>query len=143
MTGIPERRPPEGEHLDQKQATGHFEVTYWVCGGGILSEGIPCKKEKIGRQKVGYGMVVDGFAKFQALNFGISGPGISERFSFESAKQGIYWKCQALKSKFQGLKFGDSIHHHSIPHLSPLKRGIQTNKQRKEKIRALSSKGRP
>ena len=33
----------------------------------------------LGKQKVGYGMVVDGFAKFQAL-----------------------------KSKFQGLKFGDS-----------------------------------
>ena len=31
----------------------------------------------LGRQKVGYGMVVDGFAKFQALNFGISGPEIS------------------------------------------------------------------
>ena len=32
----------------------------------------------IDRQKVGYGMVVDGFAKSQALNFGISGPEISE-----------------------------------------------------------------
>ena len=38
--------------------------------------------ETIGRQKVGYGMVVDGFAKFQALIFGISGPEISEEFSF-------------------------------------------------------------
>ena len=36
----------------------------------------------IGRQKVGYGTVVDGFAKFQALNFGISGPEISEGLSF-------------------------------------------------------------
>ena len=35
----------------------------------------------LGRQKLGYGMVVDGFAKFQALNFGISGPEISEGFS--------------------------------------------------------------
>ena len=31
---------------------------------------------------MGYGMVVDGFAKFQALNFGISEPEISEGFSF-------------------------------------------------------------
>ena len=28
----------------------------------------------VGRQKVGYGMVVDGIAEFQALKFGISGP---------------------------------------------------------------------
>ena len=34
----------------------------------------------IGRQKVGYEMVVDGFAKFQALKFGISGLEISQRF---------------------------------------------------------------
>ena len=33
--------------------------------------------------------------------------------------EGFYWKFQALKSKFQGMKFGDSIHHHSIPHLLP------------------------
>ena len=37
---------------------------------------------KIGRQKAGYGMVEDGFTKFQALNFGISGLEISEGFSF-------------------------------------------------------------
>ena len=36
----------------------------------------------LGKQKVGYGTVVDGFTKFQALNFGISGPELSERFSF-------------------------------------------------------------
>ena len=36
----------------------------------------------LGRQQLGYGMVVDGFAKFQALHFGISGPEISEGFSF-------------------------------------------------------------
>ena len=36
----------------------------------------------LGRQKVGHGMVVDGFAKFQALKFGISGPEIPEGFSF-------------------------------------------------------------
>ena len=38
---------------------------------------------------MGYGMAVDGFAKFQALNFGISGSEISEGFSFQPAKQGI------------------------------------------------------
>ena len=38
--------------------------------------------KEIGRQKVGYGTVVDGFAKIQTLNFGISGPEISEGFSF-------------------------------------------------------------
>ena len=37
MTGIPKRRPLEGEHWDQKQAMGHFEMTYWVCGQ-VLSE---------------------------------------------------------------------------------------------------------
>ena len=31
---------------------------------------------------MGYGMVVDGFAEFQALNFRISGPEISDGFSF-------------------------------------------------------------
>ena len=36
----------------------------------------------IGKQQVVYGTVVDGFAKFQALNFGISGPEISEGSSF-------------------------------------------------------------
>ena len=36
----------------------------------------------LGRQKVGYGTVVDGFARFQALNFGISGPEIFDGFSF-------------------------------------------------------------
>ena len=36
----------------------------------------------IARQKVGSAMVVDGFAKLQALNFGISGAEISEGFSF-------------------------------------------------------------
>ena len=64
-------------------------------------------------------MVVDGFAKLQALNFGISGPEISEGFSVLPAKQGIFMKIQPLKSTFQGPKFGDSIHHHSIPHLLP------------------------
>ena len=43
----------------------------------------------LGRQKVGYGMVVDVFAKFQALNFGILGAEISQGFSFSPAKQGI------------------------------------------------------
>ena len=34
-------------------------------------------------------MVVDGLAKFQALNFEISGPEISEGFSFKEAKQRV------------------------------------------------------
>ena len=29
---------------------------------------------EVGKQKVGYGMVADGIAKFQVLNFRISGP---------------------------------------------------------------------
>ena len=52
---------------------------------GTEKRGNPLKWEspqKPGRQKVGYGTVVDGFAKFQALNFGISGPEIFEGFSF-------------------------------------------------------------
>ena len=53
---------------------------------GVLVSKIPYR---IGRQKVGYGMVVDGFAKFQALNFGISGSEISEGFFFLPSKQGI------------------------------------------------------
>ena len=45
----------------------------------------PGNRAILGRQKAGYGTVVDGFAKFQALNLGISGEG----FSFHPAKQGI------------------------------------------------------
>ena len=49
-------------------------------------------------------MVVDGFARVQALNFGISGPAISEDFCpFNQQNKGFYWKFQALKSKSQGL----------------------------------------
>ena len=40
------------------------------------------QRKQLGRKKVGYGTVVDGLAKFQALNFGLSLPDISERFSF-------------------------------------------------------------
>ena len=40
------------------------------------------RANSLGRQKVGYETVVHGIAKFQALNFAISGPEISERFSF-------------------------------------------------------------
>ena len=44
---------------------------------------IPFKAEswwpiKLGRQKVGYGMVVDGIAKFQALEFTFQGPNFSK-----------------------------------------------------------------
>ena len=65
-------------------------------------------------------MAVDGFAKLQALNFGISGPEIPKWDSPSNQQnKGFYCKIQALKSKFQGPKFGDSIHRHSIPHLLP------------------------
>ena len=75
---------------------------------------------KLGRQKVGYGTVVDGFAKFQALNFGeFQGQKFLRASPSNQQNKGFYWKFQALKSKFQGLKFGDSIHHRSIPHLLP------------------------
>ena len=50
---------------------------------GFLKPGVPkIARFRAGKQKVGYGMVVDGFAKFQALNFAISGREIPEGFSF-------------------------------------------------------------
>ena len=50
---------------------------------GFLKPGVPkIARFRAGKQNVGYGMVVDGFAKFQALNFAISGPEIPEGFSF-------------------------------------------------------------
>ena len=59
-------------------------VLLWQAAGGKHEE--VCSRvlclSRLGKQKVGYGMVVDGFAKFQALNFGISGPEISEGLSF-------------------------------------------------------------
>ena len=51
--------------------------------------------------------------------FGIQGLKFPRDSSSNQQNKGFYWKVQALKSKFQGLKFGDSIHHHSIPHLLP------------------------
>ena len=73
----------------------------------------------LGRQKVGYGMVADGFAKFQTLNFGIQGLKFVRDSLPNQQNKGFCWKFQALKSKFQGLKFCDSIHRHSIPHPLP------------------------
>ena len=77
---------------------------------------------KIGMQKVGYGMVVDGFAEFQGLK------SLRDSPSNQQSK-GLYWKCQALKCKFltlrckfQGVKFGHSIHHQSMPHPLPAER---------------------
>ena len=51
--------------------------------------------------------------EFQGLKFLRDSPSSQQN-------KGFYWQLQALKSKFQGLKFGNSIHHHSIPHLLPL-----------------------
>ena len=51
--------------------------------------------------------------------FGISGPEISEVSASNQQNKGFYWKLQALKSTFQGLKIGHSIHHRSMPHLLP------------------------
>ena len=79
----------------------------------------PIFANSLGRQNVGYGMVVDGFAKFQALNFGISGPEISEGFSFYGARQrngegvvrrngcpkGCFWRVRFYSAplRFSGL----------------------------------------
>ena len=60
-------------------------------------------------------MVVDGIAKFQTLKFPVKSLVLLVR-------RRIPHKFQALKSKIQGLKFGESIHHRSIPHLLPAKK---------------------
>ena len=58
-------------------------------------------------------------ARMVFLRVGFLAERIFADFFEPQQNKGFYWKFQALKSKFQGLKFGDSIHHHSIPHLLP------------------------
>ena len=54
---------------------------FLLCSDSLL-EVVPQTIVNLGRQDVGNGMVVDGFARFQALNVGISGAEISEEFCF-------------------------------------------------------------
>ena len=57
---------------------------------------------------MGYGAVVDGFARFQALNSGISAPDISENFYVQPAKQGILLLISGPEKQISGLKSGHS-----------------------------------
>ena len=68
--------------------------------GAVCSD--PVCIEFLGRQKVGYGMVVEGIAKFQALKFYFSGSEISSKIPCFA---GNFWR---IPQQAQALKFQNS-----------------------------------